>query len=320
MQEVLASTRFVQEQSRFVHMDDAALRRFVDRIADRLNIAPAWDTAHHFRGSPEDMAGYLVVLDTVNFCFWALPGSPRWKRAWGSKQISGYHGLAVALKEALESGTPITDGWFLQDLDTPTFDKILGGSGRLPLVEERVSALNDLGRLLVSEYSGRAIPLIEEARGSAVALARLLAARLDSFRDVARYRGQEIFFYKRAQILAADLYQAFGGKLWGAFSDIDRLTAFADYKLPQVLRHLGVLDYHKDLSDRIDCGELIEPGSVEEVEIRANTICAVERIRQCLKRRGDHVPSCQIDSLLWHLGQDDSYREKPYHKTLTIFY
>lgn len=39
-----------------------------------------------------------------------------------------------------------------------------------------------------------------------------------------------VTFYKRAQILIADLWLAFKGKSYGHFEDIDSLTAFADYR------------------------------------------------------------------------------------------
>ncbi|MDY6954923.1 MAG: queuosine salvage family protein, partial [Thermodesulfobacteriota bacterium] len=148
----------------------------------------------------------------------------------------------------------------------------------------------------------------------------LLAEKLTSFQDVSEYEGQEVFFYKRAQILAADLHGAFDGKGQGAFHDMDQLTAFADYKLPQVLRHAGVLRYAGALAEKVDQEVLLAQGSGEEVEVRANTIWAVELIRQELERMGESLRAFEIDGLLWNLGQGAACRTKPYHKTVTIFY
>jgi hypothetical protein len=39
---------------------------------------------------------------------------------------------------------------------------------------------------------------------------------------------------KRAQILIADVWACFNGEAYGAFTDIDRITMFADYRVPQV--------------------------------------------------------------------------------------
>jgi hypothetical protein len=47
---------------------------------------------------------------------------------------------------------------------------------------------------------------------------------------------------------------------------------------------------------------------------------AVELIRQEMNRLGKEVTASQIDWLLWNLGQDDRFRAKPYHRTVTTFY
>ena len=39
-----------------------------------------------------------------------------------------------------------------------------------------------------------------------------------------------VSFYKRAQILVADIWACFEGKDLGAFDDIDSITMFADYR------------------------------------------------------------------------------------------
>ena len=153
-----------------------------------------------------------------------------------------------------------------------------------------------------------------------MALARLVGSQLESFRDTAEYKGQAAFFYKRAQIFSADLYGTFKGKDRGALRDMDQLTAFADYKLPQVLRHLGILYYERDLALKVDEEVLLNAGGPEEVEIRANTIWAVEGIRRELALNGQDLKAYEIDGILWNMGQQDRYRSRPYHKVKTIFY
>lgn len=320
MKEVLDSTKYVTEQSRYVHMNKKTLHRFCEKISAHGAEIPPWNCHYHYCGDIEPTVSYLLVLDTLNFCFWAPVGEKPWETDFASKKVSGYFGLAAALKMALESGVPITNAGFLRDMTAETLKALLGGSGTLPLLDKRLDALNELGEVLLGSYAGRAVNLVEEAANSAVGLARLLAKKLMSFRDVARYDGRDVFFYKRAQIFAADLHGAFSGRGLGRFEDIDQLTAFADYKLPQVLRHLGILRYDVDLAERVDSQALVDAGSAEEVEIRANTVWAVEWIRQALGRRKKILTASQIDWMLWNLGQDNTYREKPYHRTLTVFY
>lgn len=68
---------------------------------------------------------------------------------------------------------------------------------------------------------------IEEANGSAAVLVNLIADNFPCFRDRTRFEGKEVRFYKRAQILVADLWACFRGKSYGKFHDIDKLTMFA---------------------------------------------------------------------------------------------
>lgn len=99
------------------------------------------------------------------------------------------------------------------------------------------------------------------------------------------YKGHQIFLYKRAQIFVADLWGAFKGQSLGQFEDIAAITMFADYVVPAVLRHWGVLTFSTTLAKRVDDQQEIASGSEEEVEIRACTITAVERIREHVRAK-----------------------------------
>ena len=320
MFEVLETAREVAGMSRHVRINRKALVRFSEELARIETPAPGWDSVHHFRGSEEETLAYLLVVDTVNFCFWPPAGGEKWEISNGPVCCSGYYALAVSLKKALKSGVPVTSAQFLASLSLDRLKGIFEGRGQLQLIERRWDNLRELGRVLMDGYQGQAHNLVAEARGSAVELTELLAGKLSSFRDVAFYQDKEVFFYKRAQLFAADLHVAFGGKGWGSFRDIADLTAFADYKLPQVLRHLGVLEYAPELAEKIDRMVCLDPGSGEEVEIRANTIWAVELIRQEMGLVGRPLRAFEIDGILWHLGQQEVSRAKPYHRTVSIFY
>jgi hypothetical protein len=141
------------------------------------------------------------------------------------------------------------------------------------------------------------------------------------FRDVERYEGMDVPFYKRAQLTAADLSLALEGRGLGAFTDLDRLTIFADNLVPHVLRVDGVLAYDAELAARIDREELITPGSAEEVEIRAGAVHAVELMRAALGRAGRAVTSTGLDYVLWNRGQERFYKTvKPRHRARTVYY
>jgi hypothetical protein len=320
MNEVLETARHVTERSKQVTIDEQATADFSKKlIKDGIEIPP-WNYDYHFFDDSHKTVAYLLVLDSINFCFWPKQEADKWEVQYKSETLSGYYALAASLKNAIESEIPITDAHYLAELTLSTLKQVLGGKGELQLMEERVRILNELGDFLVKEFNGAAHRLVENAENSALKLVKLLVQNLPSFRDEADYYGTRIYFYKRAQIFAADIYASFAGKDWGSFKDMDKLTAFADYKLPQVLRHVGVLQYSSALEHTVDNGILLEAGSPEEIEIRANTIWAVELILQELTQMGKKLRAFEIDWILWNLGQQKKFKAQPYHKTVTIYY
>ena len=116
------------------------------------------------------------------------------------------------------------------------------------------------------------------------------------------------------------LYARFGGAQWGAFESLENLSLFADYKLPQILRELGILQYSPHLAKRVDTCEELPSGSSEEVEIRAATVCAGYQILAALKPRFPHATAVHLDALLWTAGQKSNRARLPYHRTRTISY
>ena len=90
--------------------------------------------------------------------------------------------------------------------------------------------------------------------------------------------------------------------------------------MPQLLRQVGILHYEESLAEKVDQEVLIEAGSPEEVEIRANTIWAVELIRQEFERMETTLRAFEVDWILWNQSQHAAFKVKPYHRTLTIFY
>jgi hypothetical protein len=83
----------------------------------------------------------------------------------------------------------------------------------------------------------------------------------------------------------ADIWGAFKGLDLGEFKDIASITMFADYVVPAVLRHWGILTCSPTLATVLDTSQELTPGSEEEVEIRACSITAVEWLREYLTAR-----------------------------------
>ena len=211
----------------------------------------------------------------------------------------------------------------LRALDAAACARVFGqdapSAGAAELMSLFARALNDLGRFLLEGYAGRFEGPLEAAAGRAVRLVELLAS-MPLYRDVARYDDFDVPFYKRAQITAADLAAGLEERGLGRFVDIDELTLFADNLVPHVLRCEGVLRYTAELERRIDVGEIIAPGSPEEVEIRACAVHAVEGCAAAAGRAGRRVSARHLDQLLWNRGQSREIKARPRHRTRTPYY
>jgi hypothetical protein len=325
---VLETTAPVIAAARAVRIVPAAVARAAEKLAaqstgGRLAVPP-WDKHYHWHDDRGRAVNVTFLLDALNFCFWADPGEPRWTLTYDGDVLDGYWALAAALKRAIEAGgCPLWDADFLRDISDEEVDEIFhpagASNGRIPMFKTRIANIREVGRVLCDKYDGWFGAAIDASGSSAPALVRRVVEDFPSFDDTAQYGGREVRLFKRAQILASDLYGAFDGHQWGDLRDLDQLTAFADYKVPQLLRAEGILTYAPDLAARIAARVPLAPESPEEVEIRAATVWGVELLRRALAERGVVARAFEIDWYLWTLAQDRHDME-PYHRTRTVFY
>ena len=325
---ILKSTRTVVEHGTCVWINqeqvDALAAHWMQDMQKNteLTLQPdesLWDTHYHFHDGTEHTINWLLLLDALNFCFWAEKDQSRWTIDYQGETLNGYWAEAAALKRAIEEEIPLWDASYLSTISTETMAHIFRGNQTIPLLEQRVENAREVGRVLLERYEGQFARAIEQANNSAIALVAELVQHFPSFRDTATYHGREVRFFKRAQICVADLSAAFHGTVWGTFHDLNQLTIYADYKLPQVLRYYDVLEYHTTLARCIDAQILLEHGSAEEIEIRSCTIWACELLRRALQLHGYTLTVADIDRHLWFLAQSISDMQ-PYHRTRTIYY
>ncbi len=324
---VLESTLPVVQGARHVRIVPDAIARFAAGPGRQAPPAPVEDTLHCTWLPPRRFLNYLLALEALNFCFW--DAEPRWRVAWGEGRHNGYWALAAALQRALrEDAAPLWDARFLAELDEERLARLLRGEGRpAPLLAERARHLREAGAALLARWAGEFAHVVAAAEGDAVALVHKIVQEFPSFRDEASWQGRPVRFYKRAQICVADLARMLPGEgarahPLGRLRGLEHLTAFADYKVPQVLRNLGMLEYAPALAERVDRREELPPGGEEEVEIRAATVWACEAVARALSGSGSgpgRILAADVDLWLWIAGQA-SDGLKPYHRTRTPYY
>lgn len=280
------------------------------------HLDPAHDSSGGGAGASDERLAYVVVLDAINF------GSGYFPYLSKRPGLSGYFTVATGLRERFRAKGP----WNAADLSALTAGdcaECLGQDLGVPEVAELMHlyarALNDLGDFLTERHEGRFEGPLIEAGNSAARLVKILAA-MPFYRDVSRIGSLEVPFYKRAQLTAADLAVAFAGRGYGEFSDLHELTSFADNLVPHVLRRSGALVYAPELAKRIDAEEGIASGSVEEVEIRAAAVHAVELCVENLREAGISMTAHRLDYILWSRGQAPAIKAHPRHRTRSVYY
>lgn len=171
------------------------------------------------------------------------------------------------------------------------------------------------------------VRLIEEADHSSGKLVNLLAKHFPCFQDEGRFEGRKVRFLKRAQIFVADLWAAFNGTGYGEFYDIEHITMFADYRVPQMLYNLGVITFSPPLESRLRRMEELKAGESWELQLRGCSIWAVEMIRRQIVQ--DHpeaeseVNAVLLDFLLYDLAKEfesTGTESIPHHRTRSIWY
>lgn len=248
----------------------------------------------------EEAAARSLTLNAINF------GSgwfPTLRKAAG---MSGFR--------TVEAGLRSRSPWTAAELAVITREEVAATLGQDPgheLIGLFAVHLRELGERVLGEHGGSFAALARSGEGSAVRLAEGLAS-WPGWRDVSAYDGDEVPFYKRAQIAAADL--ALSGIVPAA--DLDRLTMFADNLVPHVLRLDGVLEFAPELVARIERSELLEHGSPEEVEIRA---CALHAVELLVAAHGT-TTAAVVDQALWRRGAGARYKAAPRHRSRTTAY
>jgi hypothetical protein len=305
--EIRSACAWVAEQAAHVGIEHEA----IDAYARGFGVIPSADgadpDAHLIGGDREQRAAFWLTLDAINF------GSGWFPTLRKRPGHSGYLTVAAGVKERFADH----GGWSanaLRAIDAREIAVTLGQDPAHELMELFAASLRDLGARVEIEQAGSFAGLVDAAHGSAVALAERLGA-WPSFADASTYAGRRVPFLKRAQIIGADLHRAGAA----SFSDLRRLTMFADNLVPHVLRLDGILRFDASLVQRIEHGELLEHGSPEEVEIRACALHAVELI--VAAEAGESGPrAADVDQMLWLRGQQPRYKAVPRHRSRCTAY
>lgn len=262
----------------------------------------------------------LLVFNAVNFCYWAEAGQSKWSIEVEGEKLDGSLALLRLIEHTAISQPQILDPEFLAGLEPSYFEQLVAAENPLPIIPERIANLRSFGAAIVAKYHDDPKQIITQANSCARQTLDDLVTNFDCFQDESKYRGEPVYFWKRAQLLikAYNDYRLIKGEK--SLQNMHVLTGFADYKVPQILRHLDLIEYSPELSEQVDSLKLIPKDSNWENEIRIASILVVEEITQTIRKKGKQINPCEVDSILWNRASQNKDAMQPYHRTYTSAY
>ncbi|MCR4334055.1 MAG: queuosine salvage family protein [Patescibacteria group bacterium] len=272
-----------------------------------------------FPEDDETFVQLIGVANAINFCFRDPVTKRLYETEYRGVKWRGAFGMFAALKRAHESGLAILDPHYLLQVSGVGLERIFGTNPSMPLLHERVRCLLSAGHMLHLYAGGKYKEFFQRCQYLAFNKGKGIVERLSKYdpryRDVSFYAptSRRLVFNKRANLFLM-MYQgralASGGKL-PLIEDADDFTPPADYHVPRVLRHLGILEYSAELSHAVDEGLEIPAGSQWEQEIRIQTVVAMSKL---CEQSGKSIVA--MDAKVWsHHGF-----ARPQHITTTSAY
>lgn len=300
------SYKFVCDNSKNVMINYSKIDAMIDRIKN--SSVTYWLDSNPYGLMDLDVQSiinFLFIYHAIgDYCFW---GDPKWEIQTDLGTMDGSYAIMYLILKRFKANNNF-------EMSMDDFKELLKGNVTIPLFEDRYSNLVKMNAFL--KKSGKSFYELIKDLNIDSQLFEFIVSNLDYFKDISTYEGKEVLFYKRAQLLTSDILHVREKKEKIAV-DYSHLIGCADYKIPQVMRCYGMLEFSDSLADKVDNKVELEEGSIEEVEIRANTLKVIDYIYEKLGKKYSRM---DINDFIWLLGQDKSKMIKPYHRTLTKHY
>lgn len=264
----------------------------------------------------KDKLNFIFFFTSIYFCLWSRKGDWFYVDKMRQKHYRTA-GLIQALYALFNHNS--FDINRVRKIDKNEFLKQMQFNDRIQLQSERYEFLiNNIDQMLsTSSYS-----MLELANSfsDARTLANTIASVFPNFKDESEYEGVKYVFLKKAQLLVSYISNINSPNY--SIKNTNMLSAFADYRVPQILRHLNLIHYNEELSEKVDNEELIETDSNEEILIRKATLDTLKFISDKLSEKNDReIDQQTLDSFFWNLSKNiDPRKIKPHHLTITTRY
>ena len=151
---VLSSVLKVIPRLSFLEIDEEKINEAAQQLAHE-------DFLTTYQGDteiePREYMRKILFVNTLNFAFTDFSTSVKYQY----KQLSDTDAMVYQIDKAIQKGVPLLQGHYMRDINIDEFRKLFTGNIEIPMLEEKVEILNEVGDTLVSKYDGDWINFIE---------------------------------------------------------------------------------------------------------------------------------------------------------------
>jgi len=301
---------YINKKSEYVSVNKSKIIKFINEIQN-------WDYIYWCEDlkkilNEKERILFSFLYESINFCFWDANKYYERLETKGSSDL-----FFNNFKKNIISNRKLLKINYLMSMDFNDFKKLININSndfpmlnkRFKLLKETIKVINDKGKDFFEEIF---------CLKSDIELLDYIIINFHHFKDESLYKNKIIKFNKRATLLVNDLYQL-SETVKKNIKNLNNMTGCADYALPRFLYEKGILKYNNKLTNIIKSKSLIKHNSNMEIEIRANTLYVIEKIKKHLNDNDIKLNSIEIDNLIWKMRTNNKHF-MPVHRTITIFY
>ena len=288
LDEIMKSCKYVVNNSKSVKINEKQIDKFVEKI-NKV------ETKHWLSFSPynlldlptETIINFLLVYDAIDFSFW---GEPKWE----INTINGKESGSIALLYAILKYVKDNNTTDFSNITKDEFREILKGNVEIPLFEERYKIITNVSKIVNEKMNKNFYEFIKNITND-IELFDVIIKYFQNFKDERIYNGKPIYLYKLAQLLTSDILHI--RKLKEHIKvDYSHLVGCADYKIPQVMRGLGILEYSDELADIIDSKTVVELFDSQGTSLFKTIISSTRVVSTSISDDNKYLAIAQVDT------------------------
>src|ERR1700691_1819234 len=110
-----------------------------------------------FRGGkdPAMAVDFSMVGDCIDFAFTDFKSHQKFQVDYAGQHWSDSDAMFACIKRAMDAGIPFLDGNYLSKITKMDLAGLFRGNIEMPMLDERVAILHQVGQVLAAKYQGR---------------------------------------------------------------------------------------------------------------------------------------------------------------------